>query len=803
MRTTPPAPQLVVAAVGSHERLERAVTSAVRWATGTATPAAERPRLDEPTARRARRAAAVLRPLLARSAVRVVRAAALADLARELGERPGTDGAGGQPVQRRLVVVLAGDGGREEFAPVLEEEITRVLSALPAQVRPEGFFYDVLVYTAEMPDHGYVTGRYRYRKVPAETGVWSADIVSALADFARIRLRPGSGPTEPKVPKALARALHSFLTARAGAEWGFGSYPGSVTARFVSDLEELAATTGNPVLRSPDEHGLASGSMARWILDRAPFVICATSGMVDELRGTLANLVYAGARGFLLFADVRGGWFPFQGTVHEHENSDDVFAARGLPVVHLHSAGGLRQDLARAFEEYDRGTGPVVLMVTPAVLAYEDEGFEVPFPAARRRPAARARSRARITARRDHAAEVLSLINDGPSRLLWQCGGLTAGESDLCHELARRCGAALCDSLTRPGTVARYRDGEVVPAYLGSLGKYGYSASVYNYLHDATGLRPKEDQCVFFLPSRLEEAVTPFTAPVLAERLRTVQVSRNPRHLAPFVTHPLEAELEPFLRWLAGRVSVGTDLLETRRAAIEEARATAHADEGLRVFPMGAEFFFHRLNDIVEHLITSVGYTYTSVVDVGRAGASAVRNLARTGPGFSGWYGRSLMGDALSAVPAIATSRPGNVMAFVGDAAWMLVPDVIPTLVRQLCIDKVRMRGNLSLFRLINGAHSLINTWAETRRHTSPNSNTMVLTLLQEEGERRYGPVTVRHRLIRDIDDLRKADLPARLRQPETIDVYSVVLAHDNAGDGLSLDTENDWRHGTREVPLW
>ncbi|MFE9222023.1 hypothetical protein ACFYN3_37620 [Streptomyces lavendulae] len=702
------------------------------------------------------------------------------------------DGTAGS-VRRRLLVVAVCDSSDGPAMRLLESAVERVAAALPADLELEGFFYDVLLYTRTLPSSTHISGRFRTRVVPDDTSVWSADLISALADFAAVQRGTPTLRTAPRLPSALAIGLHAFLASRAGSTWGLGSYPGSVTAKFISDLEGLARSTGNPVLRSPNEHGLASGSMARWILDEAPFIISATSGMVDEFRGTLANLKYAGAQGFLLFADVRGSWFPFQGTVHEHENSDDVFRARGLDVVHLRRPYQLRADLARAFEAYDRKTGPVVLMVSPSVLAFTDPEFRPESMITRLRPPTdRERSGDEVFVRAHHAERVLTALNSQSARLLWQCGRMNVQESELCHDLARRCGAALCDSLTRPGTVAKYRNGEVVREYLGSLGMYGYSAHIHRYLHSAGQLRPREEQWLFFLKNRIAESATPFTAATLQKQLRTVQVDRDPFHLAPFVTLPIESELLPFMKWISANLCVEDDVLAMRRNAIEEAHDSVEAAAALPVLPMEIGFFMRHLNQIVEDLIITAGYEYTSVIDVGRGGASAIRNLVRTGPGFSGWYGRSLMGDALSAIPALATSRPGHVLAFIGDAAWMLVPDVIPTLVQQMCLDQVSMHGNLSIFRLINGSHSLVNTWAETRRHTSPNSNTMVLSMIGEESEYDYGPVKVRHHVIRDLDSMRAVG--SRLLQPETIDIYSVLLSHDNACDGMGLQGENDWR---------
>jgi 3-acetyloctanal synthase len=167
----------------------------------------------------------------------------------------------------------------------------------------------------------------------------------------------------------------------------------------------------------------------------------------------------------------------------------------------------------------------------------------------------------------------------------------------------------------------------------------------------------------------LAEICTPFTERTLATRLRLVQVTREKTHLAPFTHYPVCSELIDFLRHLSGAVKVPTPILEQRHRALAESRPTSTdlLGEGVSQ-PMSLNYFFHHLNRTIEDLITRQNYSYIGVFDVGRGGISAVRNLARVRPGFSGWYGRALMGDALMAVPAIAvtemtTSSPSSATA--------------------------------------------------------------------------------------------------------------------------------------------
>src|SRR5690606_40824617 len=96
----------------------------------------------------------------------------------------------------------------------------------------------------------------------------------------------------------------------------------------------------------------------------------------------------------------------------------------------------------------------------------------------------------------------------------------------------------------------------------------------------------------------------------------------------------------------------------------------------LDTLPMSASYFTMHMGKLVHRLIQEENYRYTGVYDVGRGGLSALRNIPRTDPGFSGWYGRALMGDALSALPYIARTSRHNVLAFIGDGARALVPDI-------------------------------------------------------------------------------------------------------------------------------
>lgn len=645
----------------------------------------------------------------------------------------------------------------------------------------------IVVYTESLQYDVQMARPYLLRHMPEERWTLAGDLVCVFTDHLQRCLSSATVRTAVnKGRSALAIALHQYLTQQAGPSWGLHYYTGSVVSSFIDDLDRIATTSSNPVLRGPSEHSLACGALARWQLDEAPYLIVVTSGMVDEFRGTLANLRDSHARGFIVCADSpSSAWYPFQGTVHHAEDSRAVLAARDIAHVYMEDPAQLRQDLEKALEAYAQGRGPVVILATPAVLN-ATEPLE-PFARTPRPPNPRAQ-----VVREDHLAPIVDIVNRDPGRLLWQVGSVTDEAADLTYDIAHRAGIGLTDSLTRPGNVSQYRDGHAVPEYLGTLGLYGFSSRVYDYLHCEGRLRRRAEQCLFFLGSRLGEAATPFSPRHLRRLLRIVQVTEREKHLSPFADHPLLADTTAFLRAVRERLDVDPGTLVSRRQALASARESpSDALHALPVLPMSANYFFHQLRQTLELLIKQLGYSYTGVYDVGRGGLSAVRNLPRTGRGFSGWYGRALMGDALQAVPAIALTREDNVLAFVGDGASQLVPDIVPTLVQQVCLYGRQLHRNLTVFRLIDGGHSVIRSYHEGRSGAEVSRQMQLVHLLEPEWTKNFGPLTVNHRHLTHVT---QAGLGETLLQQATVNICSVPLTHNNEGDGLSLLSSLGWQ---------
>lgn len=644
--------------------------------------------------------------------------------------------------------------------------------------------YSAVVYDHFDEDHVYSRTQCTYRKTPDESWVLAAETIRAFTDLVQARhTNPKAVLPETEEPATLATALTRFLTEDAGQSWGLHFFTGSIVSKLIQDSTAIARRAGNTVLRGPNEHSLACGALARWQLEAAPFLLIATSGMANELKGTLANLRDSQARGFIVFGENEPGtWQPFQGTMHEHEDSRAVFQAHGLQCFYLTDPDRLTQDLTAAFRAYQHRRGPVMLLVSPSVLRHTGD-IDPP-------KITPARGRAR--AGDDTIEAIAALLNHEPSSILWQCGKLDETERDLVHDLARRAGIAIVDSLGRPGTVARYRNGHVVDEYLGTMSLYGCSPEVWSFLHPDGRLLPYDQHALFFLKSRIQDLATPFAEKALHERARVVQVTDTESHIAPFTDIPVIEELYSLLRRLAARLDPEEHVVRARREAIARARL-AGRDPLAQVpsIPMSHEYFFSRLNEVLTGLIVGHGYDYTGFYDVGRGGVSAVRNLVRTRPGFSGWYGRALMGDALLAIPSVALSDSANVLGFIGDGAANLVPSILPSLAQQLHYESARLEGNVSIFFLLNGGFSIIRSYRELQHAATADAQMSLLTPVASPWQQTWGDVTVNHERVTTVD---QEHLAKRLLEPATVNLFSVYLAHDNEGDDIMPLSRKNWR---------
>lgn len=640
--------------------------------------------------------------------------------------------------------------------------------------------------------HGH--GAVHARMMTGDTSARRADVLRIVLDhldhahFNRMLARSVDAAFRPT---AMASAITRVMTARWPGRWDFYAFTGSVVAAFIDSMAALGQDTGSRQLTGPNEHALACGALAGWQLHGRAYVIAVTSGMVDEFKGTLSNLMRARASGLIVCADSpSNSWFAFQGTVNQNGDGRHIMQARGLPHVYIETAEGIAPALEQAFEALQQNAGPVVVFATPAVLescAPLGDLFAITSEPLHDTP---------VDHPEDGFAEALRIVNHHDAHLLWQCGRLTNAERAMVYDIAERAGIALADSLAHPGSVSSHHGGRVVGNYLGTLGLYAFSRRVHQFLHTGDELNPKDGQSVFFVKSKADQLSTPFSEGKLSRSLHLVQVNRDPLAFAPFADVKVCLSATRFLERLRAQLNVHPHVLDKRRRKIAALRALPEAVpvDLIETLPMSANYLFHRLAGLVQQLIETEGYRYTGVFDVGRGGVSAVRNMPRTDPGFSGWYGRALMGDALMALPYVALNAPSHVLAFVGDGARAVVPDVEAQLLQMQSQRDEARHQNVTLFYLTNGVLSMIQSYLDFRfaRHGGPQV-TVPGRAARDSVETRGGLSVHRQTLDRfDAPALREA-----LTTPGRINFFDVRLTHNSSGDGMSLASEASWSRTT------
>ncbi len=634
-------------------------------------------------------------------------------------------------------------------------------------------------------------GNQHVRRAGGPAATRRADLLQIVMDHidhAHLNRVLARWSTAAEGPAGMAQQIDAFMHMNWGERWDFHAYTGSMVAGFIRSMHQLNAQGGVRCLGGCSEHSLAASAMAGWQLYGRAYVIAVTSGMIDEFRGTLANLRRAAAPGLIVCADsLPSAWYPFQGTMDAENDGPRSMQARGFDQVFIRTPEEVAPKLQEAFGMLARRPAPVFVFATQAAL----EAL-LPMPDTLQWPLLEQVAPPATPAQADALDQVVRTINEEPVHMLWQCGRLSAEEHRLVLEISERAGIALADSLTHPGTVSDYHDGRPVPHYLGALSMYGFSRKLYHFLHTEHRINPPQEQCLLFLKRRIDQAATPFSEAKLKRQLRIVQVNRRADHIAPFTDTGLVMDALPFLQQVARRLAVKPEVLALRRAKLAAVARVPEfvASDLIATEPMSMNHFFCRLGQLVRSQVEQRGYRYTGVYDVGRGGISAIRNVPRTGAGFSGWYGRALMGDANSALPYVAATSPHDVLGFVGDGARALVPNVEAQLIAALAARPDAAERNVTVFYLCNGVLSLIQTYLDKRYAHNGLEQVGVPLAAPGRAVVQAGPVQVRrHRISRfDPDGLRDA-LAARGR----INLVEVVLSHNSEGDGLSLASETTW----------
>ncbi|AUH01992.1 biosynthesis protein PigD [Prodigiosinella confusarubida] len=587
----------------------------------------------------------------------------------------------------------------------------------------------------------------------------------------------------------LAEQLIQFFERTAASRWLVSYYTGSIISNLIGYLDRHAEAHGALVLRGPNEHAIACGAMANWQLYRMPFLGVVTSGMMDEFKGTLINLKETAAQGIIVAAENRNNqWYSFQGTQTPTEDMRDVLAAKRIPYVYIDDVDGIADGLAEVFRLYHQAQGPVVILATQNVLESTLSLEPVPgdLPPVSGLPAYDCPPIS------DSFEQAMALINEGPEKLVWQLGPVSDDEYALVHEIADAAGLALVDSLAHPGSAPKYYQGKRNPHYLGTLAIYGYSPRVYNFLHTNDKLNPMSDQSVFMIKSRVAQITTPFSDGRLERKVHLVQLTHDERHLSPYADLKLHMDCLTFLRAVKANLHVDAALREKRKALIA-AYLDSPSDvvSQLPSLPMSANYFFCQLNRVIENLIKTENFDFTGVYDVGRCGISAVRNVAKTRRGFSGWYGRALMGDALLATSYLAHTSPTHVVAFIGDGAKGIVPDILPAFIDNILTHPQLLNKSITIFYFCNGGLSVINTYQERILFNRTSRQMRLVNVDQPAFEQTVDDFHIQGKTLThfDEDTIRHA-----LMTPKRLNLFSVVLGHNNEGDGISLATAKGWQ---------
>lgn len=626
---------------------------------------------------------------------------------------------------------------------------------------------------------------------PGERAAWA---LARALDHLQRRLEYRIGEARNRAPVALARLLHDFLRDHHFGEWTFGYLTGSPIAGFIQDLEALAHATGAACVRGPCEHSLAAGAFATWHLHHKPFVIAVSKGMMDEFKGTLQNLRNARARGFFVAVeDTPGTWYGVQSAITPEEDIRAVLAARRLACLRLHDPATFAADMAEAFASYLADEGPVVLLVSPELL-----GARLPetalaaidrFPKPPPRPAL-------DDAAIDTALDALAAELDDPTlHPIWHIGAPLGRKAlRLLLELADRAGIALANTILAPGAVPDRHQGARVPHLLGTIGVYTFREAWFRFTMRDGRIDPTVRPA--FLDSRISGMERPFTDSMLRQHGHVLQITEDPAHHAPFAT-ALPLDPATFLARLAPRLTVRPETRAARLARIDHARDHAPGIvDHQRTIPMTANHFLEALGALLTHLIETRAYDYRVVVGASRIGFAAANHLPMTKVAWSGLLGRALMGDAIMALPALAYASDSHLVVCVGDGERNLVPDVLPALIENHLRGGRPLRHNVTIFYGFNNAYSMVETFLSisgaSRGGMSRQSTNVNLT--PPDADFTVDGLRVVQRTLVELDP---EYLTEAMTTPARINLFPVLLTHNDSGDGMTLQSMRDWRYRT------
>jgi thiamine pyrophosphate-dependent acetolactate synthase large subunit-like protein len=574
----------------------------------------------------------------------------------------------------------------------------------------------------------------------------------------------------------VANILTNRLDLESKEDWGFGYFTGSVVAPFIQFVTNKYKDKPKQMINGVNEHQLACGALARWQLSESPFLISVTCGMMLEFKGTLMNLKRSKAKGFIVCGEGDPNtWYAAQGMMNNDEDILGILEAMGIRTVYLDSIDSIEVKLQKAIRYYNESDGPVVILATPrcydssrTVFVNNFEGMQV--------------KSAPNPIEKDVMDPIVDIINNQKKRVLWVVDSpLDKAENAYLEKICSASGIVLSDSIQRPGAVSEYNDkGVRNPHYIGTLGVYGTSPKVYQYLFKNGRIASKDEQVVFFIKSKMGQPSSPFGSGIFAGKLISIQVNKEEGHLAPYASIKVNSKFIDFAKALFARLDVSNDVLLHRRLEKEKINnVTAGPLSLLPTSPVSPNYFFHKLGCTLSSMIETEGYTYRGVFDAGRCAFSAVRNLPRTQVGFSSVYGRGNMGDAMMSLPSIAIKNNGNTLAFIGDGAKNVVPDIIPALLKNIRVEQ-SLGGNLTVFIFVNKTMSMIRSYMESGLLSQSGVQMHNHQLLPTDMHFSHYGVDFNMETISEWDEARVRDM---LSKKSTVNIIHVMTAHNSSGD--------------------
>ncbi|MDX7998243.1 decarboxylase [Xenorhabdus sp. Reich] len=631
--------------------------------------------------------------------------------------------------------------------------------------------------------------------------VWEIQVLKNLMDHLdNVYINPllvRATTSKPRISSA-AQFIYDYMEYHFHECWDFHYYTGSMISGFIDSIFRLCDGTSILCESGANEHSLAVSALCGWQFYQRGYVIAVTSGMIDEFRGTLYNLKRAYAPGIIICVDSpENSWFPFQGTMHSDYDGRKTIEAKGIPYVYIDDKSTLPEGLNKVANLLQSQSGPVFVFATQSALGCTLKPELLPCPSqySRWAPPIGGDESSVMDA-------VIHLLNHDKRRILWQCGHLTGQERELIYQIAEQAGIALTDTIVAPGEVSDFYQQKPVSSYIGTLSIYGFSRKVFHYLHEGQQLVEPENLSIFFLKSKVDQASSPFSANTLKNKCHIVQVNCRLEHMSPYTDLPVHSRLLSFLKAVISRLNVDDEVLAYRRCELAKVQKLPNTTpiDWLPQIPMSPNYFYVYLGQLLHHLIIEKGFVYTGVYDVGRCGVSAIRNLPKTGKGFSGWYGRALMGDALMSLPYLARTSSQNILAFIGDGARDLIPNIEHHIERALMQNPHRQKINISVFYLCNGMLSMIRSYLDLRsatnniRQTSLVASPFDLSLVTTSDTQFVPDAHVATQVIRERWTTFDATYcETVLTTPQTIYFIDVMLSHNSDGDGLSQLSEAAW----------